>query len=125
MLFTPKPLGKGSLPVDAVKIDVEKAEKFGQCAVSDEAIYLGNVIRANSRYVLVSDVERVFKRLAVTKGFFDGSRVFAAIPYLVVIYDGNQEKQIKFDHEEELNQFLDSVKRKTSIPVGKAQAQKN
>jgi len=119
MLFTPKPLGKGSIIADEIKSDIEKAYKIGQCAISGKAIYIGNVFRANSRYVPVSDVKRVFKRLAVTKGFFDGNKVFAAIPYLVIIYDGGIEKQIKFDKEDELNLFLDSIKEQTSIPIGK------
>lgn len=125
MLFVPKPLGKGSIASDIIKTDIEKAEKFGKCAVSSKAIYIGNIIRSNSRYVPVSSVDRVFKRLAVTKGFFEGNRVFATIPYLVVVYDGGLEKQVKFDNEEELNLLLDSVKRKTNIPVGKVKKNDN
>jgi len=120
MLFNPKPLGKGTLSSEEVKSDLSKAVNFGQCAVSDKVIYIGNIVRANSRYIPVSDVERVFKRLAVTKGFFEQNKLFAAIPYLVVIYDGGLEKQVKFEKEDELDMFLNMVRNHTSIPVGKA-----
>jgi len=119
MLFNPKPLGKTILSPNEVKSNLEIADRFEQCAISDTVIFLGTAFKANTRYIPVSDVERVFKRLAVTKGFFEDNKVFASIPYLVLLYDKGSEKQIRFENEEELNQFLASVKIKTNIPVGK------
>ena len=63
-------------------------------------------------------VKRVFKRLAVTKGFFEG-KVFGTLAYLVVLYDDGKEKTCRFEYEESLDSMLNAIRNNTSIPVGK------
>ena len=63
-------------------------------------------------------MKRVFKRLAVTKGFFEG-KVFGTLAYLVVLYDDGKEKTCRFEYEESLDSMLNAIRNNTSIPVGK------
>ena len=46
----------------------------------------------------------------MSKGGFSGHGVFASIPYLVVVYDGGQEKQCNFKHEEQVDQLLELLR---------------
>lgn len=69
-------------------------------------------------YIPFSAIDRVYKRLAVSKGFFENGRIYGTLCYLVVCYDGKQ-KAYRFTHEENLNALLDLIREKTNIPVGK------
>ena len=118
MLFPPRPLSSLTFSQDELKTDKATRLKFGQCALGKRALYVGTYLLSNRYYIPLVRVKRVYKRLAVTKGFYEG-KVFGTLAYLVVIYDGDKERVCRFDHEEELDAMLAAVKKHTHIPVGK------
>lgn len=119
MLLPPKPLSTVTFSPEELKVDLCTVLKFGQCALGKRALYVGGFIMSNRYYVPLTRVKRVFKRLAVTRGFYEG-KVFGTLSYLVVIYDDGKEKVFRFEHEEELDQMLNAIRKHTQIPVGKA-----
>lgn len=106
MLFLPKPLSMRTLPEALLREDVKGAHKAGRCAVGSYAIYLSSYLFDNRFYIPYAAIERVFKRVAMSKGGFSGRGVFAALSYLVVIYDGGKEKQVYFKREEDVDLFI-------------------
>ena len=118
MLFTPKALSSVTLDKEILSQDKETAFSAGPCSLGKKALFLGSYFLSNSRYVPLTRVERVFKRLAVTRGFYEG-KVFGTLAYLVVLHDGGQEAVCRFDHEEELDELLNAFRARTRIPVGK------
>ena len=118
MLFPPKPLSSVTFTGDELKTDKETRLKYGQCALGKRALYVGTYLLSNRYYIPLVRVKRVYKRLAVTKGFYEG-KVFGTIAYLVVIYDDGKEKVCRFDREEELDGLLNAIRKHTHIPVGK------
>jgi len=119
MLFLPRPLGSKVIEKEALKKDIEEAEEFGLCALGRKALYTGSFVFSKTRYITLPEIRRVYKRLAVSKGFYEANRIYATICYLVVEYKGGNEKAFKFDDEDELNELLIRFKKYTSIPVGK------
>ena len=118
MLFPPKPLSSVTFSQEELKTDKSTWLKFGQCALGKRALYVGTYYLSNRYYIPLVRVKRVFKRLAVSKGFYEG-KIFGTISYLVVIYDDGKEKACRFDREEELDAMLNAIRKHTHIPVGK------
>ena len=119
MLFPPKPLSSVTFTPEEIKVDKASWLKFGTCALGKRALYVGSYFLSNRYYIPLTRVKRVFKRLAVTKGFYEG-KVFGTLSYLVVLYDDGKEKTCRFEREEELDQMLNAIRKHTGIPVGKA-----
>lgn len=90
-------------------------EDFG---LGDRALYAGMYGVSRIGYIPLSAITRVFKRLGVTKGFFENGKIYGTLCYLVVCYDGKQ-KAFRFTHEENLNALLETLRNKTAIPIGK------
>ena len=118
MLIPPKALSTAVLSKEDLKLDRENAKKFGPCALGNRALYVGSFGFNCATYIPIKHVERVYKRLAVTKGYFNGG-IFGALAYLVVRYDGGKEKVCRFKYEEDVNMLLSEISNKTAIPVGK------
>ena len=111
MIFKPRPLS-AELPAAELETDKAGCEKFGSCGIGDRAIYLSSYFVDRRYYIPFTSVQRVYKRLAMSKGGFTGKGIFASIPYLVVEYDGGREKQCMFRNEKEVDQLLDCLQRK-------------
>ena len=47
---------------------------------------------ARMGYIPLSAIEWVYKRLAVTKGFFEEGKIYGTMSYLVVRYDGKEKR---------------------------------
>ena len=61
----------------------------------------------------------------MSKGGFSGKGMFATIPYLVVQYDGGEEKQCIFKREEQVDALLDHIRSiRPEMPVHSVQAEK-
>ena len=119
MIFAPIALSDKTLEREVLAADKKDALRFGQCALGKRALYMGGYLFRNTHYIPLNRVKRVYKRLAVSKGFYEG-KVFATLAYLVVVYDGGKERTCRFQHEEELDMMLSAFRKNTSIPVGKA-----
>ena len=106
MILKPLKLGKNSLPEEELKLDKKQCRKFGPCGVGEKALYLNSFFLDRRFYIPFTSVKRIFKRIAMSKGGFSGSGVFASMPYLVVEYDNGTEKQCNFKHEEDVDRLL-------------------
>ena len=118
MLFAPKALSSSSFSREELAADKKEAVHYGHCALGKRAVYVGRFGLGCTHYLPLTRVERVFKRLAVSKGFYEG-KAFGTLSYLVVRYDGGKEFQCRFEREEELDRMLSAFRRQTSVPVGK------
>jgi len=118
MLIAPYALSSMKISRSELADDKKKASSYGNCALGKEAVYLGWWSFSNARYIPLKKVERVFKRLAVSKGYYKGG-IFGTLSYLVVIHDGGRETQCLITHEEDVDRILEAFRKKTHIPVGK------
>ena len=119
MLFAPKALSTVTFSREELKTDLQAAHRFGHCALGKRAVYVGafGLLRC-VYYIPLVRVRRVFKRLAVTKGFYEG-KIYGTLAYLVLQYDDGREKTCRFEHEEDVDDMLHAFRKFTSVPVGK------
>lgn len=94
-------LGKQSLPAGTLKADKKAAKKIGPLGMGRRAIYLNSFYISRMYYVLWTDISRVYKLVAMSKGGFTGMGAFGAMSYLVVeMRDGRTKKcQIKYENQ--------------------------
>ncbi len=97
--FKPKQLGQERIDSSALREDKQCCARFGPCGVGRKALYLNSFYIDRKYYVPVSSVQRVYKRIAMSKGGFTGRGIFSTMPYLVVEYDGGKRKQCNFRYE--------------------------
>ncbi len=97
-----KALSNETLEKDILQYDKKNCMKFGPCGVGKKALYLNSFYLKRNNYVPFSAVQRVFKRIAGSTG----QGAFAAVVYLVVVYDGGKEKQCLFKRENDLDNMM-------------------
>ena len=90
-----KPSGTVRLEKDVLKEDSRHRLKVGQAGLGKKAVYLGRT------YIPYTCIERIYKRVAISKGGFTGKGIFASLPYLVVeTREGKTHvRRFKFEHE--------------------------
>ena len=120
MLIPPRSLSARELPRLELEADKDYINKYEDCGLSKKALYVGAFGLNRRRYIPISEVKRVYKRLAVSKGFYEEGKMYGTISYLVVIYDKDKEEVVRFTREENLDALLNDIRAHTSIPVGKA-----
>ena len=118
MYIPPKALSNHTLPGEILRPDRVCCTHYEDFGLGDKALYVGKFGISRIGYIPLSAITRVFKRLGVTKGFFEQGKIYGTLCYLVVCYDG-KEKAYRFTHEENLDALLDVIREKTTIPVGK------
>ena len=118
MLIPPCSLSTSPLDKEELKADKKNALRFESCALGKRAIYVGGLFLGSIYYAPLHRVKRVYKRLAVSKGFYEG-KVYGTLAYLVVQYNDGMEKTCRFEHEEALDNMLSAIRNSTKIPVGK------
>ena len=111
MIFKPHPLSSRHLGKQELEMDRKSCRKAGPCGVGEKALYLNSFFIDRYYYVPFASVERVFKRVAMSKGGFSGKGMFASMPYLVVEYDGGRQKQCNFKHEKHVDEILETLSR--------------
>lgn len=111
-----------SLPADVLRADKTECLQFDECGLGKKAVYLGCFGVSRIRYIPLASVQRVYKRLMVSKGFFEQNKLFGVLPYLVIRYDSGKEKAYRFTHEEDVDAMLEAFRKSTKIPVGKEKA---
>lgn len=125
MIWKPKQLGRQKIEERELEADKKNCRRFGPCGVGQKALYLNSFYFDRRYYVALDSVSRVFKRVAMSKGGFSGKGMFATIPYLVVQYDGGEEKQCIFKREEQVDALLDHIRSiRPEMPVHSVQAEK-
>lgn len=117
MYIPPKAFSAKKLPPEKLRPDRKCCTEYEDFGLGEEALYVEYFACARMGYIPLTAIERVYKRLGVSKGFFEG-KMYGTLCYLVVRYDG-KEKAFRFTHEENLDAILDAFRTKTKIPVGK------
>ena len=117
MYIAPKFLSEHKLQSDILRADKKCCAEYEDFGLGDQALYVEYFACSRMGYIPLSAIERVYKRLAVSKGAFEG-KMFGTLCYLVVRYDG-KEKAFRFTHEENLDAILEAFRKQTKIPVGK------
>ena len=118
MLFPPKSLSDKVLTASDLEADKQVRNKYEDCGLGKKALYVGAFGLGRRRYIPLVQVRRVYKRLAVSKGFFEGN-VYGTIAYLVILFDKDREKVVRFNIEGNLDALLNDIRAHTKIPVGK------
>lgn len=119
MIYIPsKALGTSSLPNEELKKDKMESVFYGDCSLGKKAVYLSAFGISRITYIPLASITRVFKRLAVSKGFFEEGKIYGTLSYLVLQYEG-KEKQVHFTHEEDVDAILTAFAKETDIPCGK------
>ena len=119
MIFIPpKALAEDTIAKETLREDKTNCLHFEDFGLGKKALYVGMFGISRVGYIPLSSIERVYKRLGVTKGFFEEGKIYGTLCYLVVSFDG-KEKAYRFTHEENLDRLLDAFRENTSIPVGK------
>lgn len=125
MAIATKALSCETLEKSVLQDDKKKCKLFGPCGVGQKALYLNSFYVDRIYYVPFSAVKRVFKRVAMSKGGFNGKGMFATLPYLVVVYDDGTEKQCLFKHEEHVDEMLAYIgKQHPDIPLLSVEGEK-
>lgn len=109
MYLKPKCLSSTCLADDVLKADKKSCKKYGPCGVGQKALYLNNIVLDRCYYIPFDSVQRVYKRVAMSKGGYTGKGIFGSIPYLVVEFDGSKERQFTFKYEEDVDRLLACV----------------
>ena len=125
MLFSPVPLGKQTIPPDELRRDASVCRKIGPCGLGKRAVYLNSFFVDRRYYLTYTEISRVFKRVAMSKGGFTGKGMFGSIPYLVVLTKGGREQKCNFKYEEQVDQFIRLLHEShPEIPTVSAEAEK-
>lgn len=106
MFFTPKKYGNTKLPRAVIAEDKKTFVKIGPVGLGKKAIYTNSFYISRFYYTCWTDVRRVFKRVAMSKGGFSGKGIFASIPYLVIQRTDGSEQQCNFKVEDQVDQVL-------------------
>ena len=124
-MLKPKQLGTVTIPDTELTDDKKNCRKIGPCGVGKKALYLNSFYFDRRYYIPISSVERVFKRIAMSKGGFTGKGVFGTLSYLVVVYENGKEKQCNFKHEEDVDRLLAYIEEKfPQIPLHSKEAER-
>lgn len=118
MYIPSKALSETTLPPEILRPDKEHCTHFEDFGLGEKALYVSMYGLSRVGYIPLSAITRVYKRLGVTKGFFEEGKIYGTLCYLVICYDGKQ-KVYRFTHEENLNALLNAFRENTNIPVGK------
>ena len=74
MIFKPTALGNHKLDDEILAEDKKKCLKVGPCGLGKKAMYLNSFYFSRRYYVPYIDIQRCFKRVAMSKGGFTGKR---------------------------------------------------
>ena len=118
MYIPSKALSEKTLPSEVLRPDKVCCTKYEDFGLGEKALYVGMFGFSRVGYIPLSSITRVYKRLGVTKGFFEQGKIYGTLSYLVVCYDGKQ-KAYRFTREENVDALLCDIREHTSIPVGK------
>lgn len=110
MIFKPFLLSGEPLPENELAQDKKNAVNFDRCGVGEKALYMGNFFIDRMYYAPICQIKRAYKRIAMTKGGFNGQGAFGTMSYLVVDFiDGSQKVSI-FKREEQVDKLIAYLK---------------
>lgn len=114
-----------SMEKEVLREDKKSCKKIGPVGLGQKAIYLNSFYIDRMWYLPWDEVDRVFKRIAMSAGGFTGKGAFGTMSYLVVQMKNGKEKQCLFKHEEDVDKVLAYIKQEhPQIPVYSKNAEK-
>ena len=113
-----KAIGERRLSPEDLKTDRKNCIHYEETGLGKKALFLSFMGIGRMAYIPLSFIDRVYKRLYVSKGFFKEGKIYGSLSYLVIDFDG-REKAYRLLREENLDALLDALRVKTDIPVGK------
>ena len=78
-MIRPQRLGEVSLSKEELLNDKKNCRKFGPCNEGEKAVYLNSFYIDRKYYIPISSIQRIFKRIAMSKGGFTGKGVFGTL----------------------------------------------
>lgn len=118
ILIKPVLIGKRALKHDELVRDRSRCLKIGPCGIGEQALYLNSFFVDRRYYVCYEDIDRVWKRVAMSKGGFSGKGVFGSMAYAVVQFKDGRDIQCRFKYEHNVDLLLDEItKRHADIPI--------
>lgn len=124
MILAPVAVGNQRLNDKILAEDKKHCRKIGPCGMGEKAVYLNSFFLDRRYYAVWSDVRRVFKRIAMSRGGFSGKGIFGSIPYLVVQLSSGRELSCNFKYEDEVDEFLRAVQSAhPEIPIHSQEAE--
>ena len=112
LYLKPRLLGSVGLDDALLKADKKACVRCGPCGVGEKALYLNSYWLDRRWYIPVSNIQRAYKRVAMSKGGFTGKGMFGSIPYLVVEYGNGDVKQCTFKHEHHVDMMIAEIQRR-------------
>ena len=112
LYLKPRLLGSVGLDDAVLKADKKACVQCGPCGVGERALYLNSYWLDRRWYVPIANIQRAYKRVAMSKGGFTGKGVFGSIPYLVVEYGNGETKQCTFKHEHHVDMMIAEIQRR-------------
>ena len=112
MYLKPKCLSNASLEAETLRADKKSCKRYGPCGVGQKALYLNNIVLDRCYYIPLDSVQRVYKRVAMSKGGYTGKGIFGSIPYLVVEYGRGESVQCTFKHEHHVDMMLAEIQQR-------------
>lgn len=106
------PLSEKKLDKEILKKDKIEAKHIGPVGIGEKALYLNSFYIDRMYYIPIEAIERVYKRVAMSKGGFSGRGMFASLSYLVVEYDGGKEKACLIRKEWKLDEALSEIRKR-------------
>ena len=102
----PVRFGTKELTAEELKSDRKSCRRAGPCGLGRKAMYLNTFFLARRLYVCYEDIERIYKRIAMSAGGFSGRGIFGSIPYLVVELKDGKSRQCNFKVEEDVDALM-------------------
>lgn len=113
-----------TIPERELQADKRSCRKIGPAGIGEKALFLGGFFLDRTKYIPVSEVKRVYKRIAMSKGGYTGRGLFASLSYLVVEYGNGETYACRFKYEPQLDLFLDEIgTRFPNIPLHSEKAE--
>lgn len=72
-----------ALSAEALSKEKKNLKKIGRMGIGEKAIFLSTAMLDRSRYICFTDIRRIFKRVAMSKGGFSGKGIFGTMAYIV------------------------------------------
>ena len=104
--MVPVRFGNKELTARELKSDRKACRRVGPCGLGDKAMYLNSFFLDRRMYVCYEDIDRVYKRIAMSAGGFSGRGVFGTIPYLVVRLKDGRSRQCNFKAEQDVDALM-------------------
>ncbi len=112
------------LSPEDLNIEKKNMVKIGRLGVGNRAVFLSSMMLDRSRYVLFSDMNRIFKQVAMSKGGFTGKGVFGSMAYIVVELKSGHQIKCPVQAEPYADAILEEVaKRYPDIPTHSREAE--